>query len=349
MNLTSSAPSVSPASRSRRCGFTLVELLVVVAVIALLIGLLLPALSKARAAGFQARGLSMQKQLVLGLITYGNSEDFAIAGINTSGRRLQAIAQTDITRLDKADSLPTQSFDWMTPALAADSSLPLNRSERMAQLFREYSCPAMKETFSASQLDNATQGQTPTMNELVTQRGPLNSPSFLMPGAWQLMGGVTTVPSDNVSPYGQSSQDRAVCEIPSGYRPRVDKVGQGARKIAIADGFVDVVAADSAPRLDVGAVPVVDDQKWGAFASAGPIRKDSLAYQAKAPGIKLSYRHSNRMNAVFWDGHGDTVTEETSRDPNLWYPQGSLFKNSNSDDRSAAYFVANTTFPQRVN
>ncbi len=63
----------------RRAGFTLLELLVVIAVIAILAGLLLPALNKARMAGQKAGCGSGLKQIGNAMIMYRNDYDDYIA------------------------------------------------------------------------------------------------------------------------------------------------------------------------------------------------------------------------------------------------------------------------------
>src|SRR3954451_7982250 len=82
---SAAARANATTSRARRGAFTLVELLVVIGIIAVLIGILLPALSKARRAARTTACMSNARQLVMGALQYFEQNKYGWAPYYNGG------------------------------------------------------------------------------------------------------------------------------------------------------------------------------------------------------------------------------------------------------------------------
>ncbi len=322
--------------------FTLIELLIVIAIIALLVGILLPALKQAREAARSLVCKSTERQVGVAVNTYSIDWKDYIAGPNTSGAEGQVPANANIYLGDTTASTPTSTHDWLSPMFGDSAGLSINRAARTKQLFERFGC-------SAARIQNDTLfGNSGDSTDFQTlfQREGFGQISHLSPASFHYYANSTVAAryryQGTVLKYGFPTP----VSVNPNYVPRLDKVGtQASNKVFAADGtrYYDP------PRLDFDIDP--NPGIYGSFTDSGPIFHQSTAYGRTHPGnpinIKLSFRHpGQRMNLVYFDGHaGDMSAQQAWKDATPWYPGGSIFTAGQATPESQAFHTAGQVLP----
>lgn len=308
---------------SQSGGFTLIELLVVISIIALLIGLLLPALGRARAAAQKGVCLAQQRQAGLGFYSYAAEWNDWIAGPNTSGYGLFNGAP-----YGRSPDSPTMNVDWVSPILGYALNLPETQKDenslpekRLRTIFdTAFACPANHETY-----DYAYNGKDTLDGKPVTD---LRIASYSSPIAFHYW-------SDNGD--RRYLRDATWSGFPGryrGYRPQLSRIGRPDLKGATLDGTRYVRSSDyqvsfawdrahiRGGNFMVAGPATVDDSSNGgdphtlALDDLPTIRKHREAIE------RFAYRHDGGMVVSFFDGHARFMSEEDSRNATYWFPSG---------------------------
>lgn len=161
-------------SRTRRNGFTLVELLVVIGIIALLISILLPSLSKARQSAITAQCLSNLRQMGTAFVMYANENNGYLPFPTTS----HIITVSNTVSID--DGEVACWFDAVDPYLAGDANTARSgvAGQRVFSPYKQ--CPIYKtfvgQTISGQSQTSKEIDRTYKMNTHL--RHPRKLPSF---------------------------------------------------------------------------------------------------------------------------------------------------------------------------
>ncbi len=341
----------------RRCAFSLVELLVVIGILFLLIALFLPSLAKARTAANTVSCLANLRSIGQAMLLYATQHNGYIPGSGlTTGRHVWFHNTTTHT----ANLIPgmtinnipgvNEPLDWIGPLARTmglnDPSLESNNGKARFRYYceaKEFSCPGyVGVAWTPSSAGSITEG--------VRQALSYNTALAFLNVAW------ARYPYGNEDGFANqvSLPGTPYWTAPDGYVPKLGKIGSSAEKIFAADGARRTRpfgATGFKTEYCLTASPQTLGTNETMFADYGPFCGNTRSYSRGAvPGNVstppefdlriLAFRHGTtrpglkpgayRMNAVFYDGHAESLDDLTAANPALWLPRGSVITTPNA-------------------
>jgi len=312
----------------RKRGFTLVELLVVIGIIALLISILLPALTKARRAANTIVCASNLRQILQAMVIYvSQNNGYIPGGPNTTGAFLFNPPQGG--RYPTFQSQYSESYcpgitciwDWQSP-IAAIMGVSFNQNADLASRVQRYHFLMNYGVFTCPENQFLeTEYGTDNVKSLLSGVGlssiPDAMPSYVVAEDFLLAPGPKGIKEDK-NPCRFTPDGYGDFLLPSSYTPKINKVGISSQKIYIADGgkyssgydlpnYVMSFSCDFAGPS--GGTASDDGTTGGSYADFGAYNPWGRALnRADAPGNGGQAAGDTRDGRIYGFRHGNQKT-----------------------------------------
>jgi prepilin-type N-terminal cleavage/methylation domain-containing protein/prepilin-type processing-associated H-X9-DG protein len=312
-------------SSSRRGGFTLVELLVVITIIAVLIAILLPVLGKARQAAYATQCMNNLKQFAYADLMYVNewkgwhvpAVQGSRNGVNEPEVQRSWMRNPAFRRALRVPVLENPQWGILTGQAENNTSFTNNRL--VGGWPPKYLCP-MANGVGGLIIWSGTQGDAIGVQlvQMTTYYG-MNVTGVDYQGGASGTGAYDGVPDPSLTPYCRLTGNGAVGNGETDFHGyKASQVRNSAEKLMFADAQYWQINKNGCVAFDrdLQGTPLNHGVVTGE-SSTDPTRTSDYAFfgertsfnningQTYDANRSISYRHNKGANIVFFDGHGE--------------------------------------------